>query len=759
MKQCLTIKSKLFLAIAAVLASSYIILFFSSLMSIQRFTNEEISKDLQASLKFAKSQLNSRPELVLEGLKLPTSSAHLQRLFVNADAGGLKEAADRWVKSLEFLEMLTVYDAGQNVIVRSSGKVSPDSFLRGQLLKNLFDRRQPIITTELVTHDQYCQEVKVEICQSLEDDSDVMLQLVLLPVVDQDGKVLGAVAAADEINRDPHLPYLQQNVFGKSVEMLITQKGERIATTMSSDNILPANLEEKVVSTLKAGFTFSGTTTLNGLNFEMIADPLHNHNGEFIGSIAVALGKNQFINIWHENLRNLLLCGTVSIILIFILAYFAARQFTLPMRRFIDAVKAIEAGDYSFRLPESGSLEFSTLAATFNRMTIGLSERDSVIGKQNSELLTLNSQLEAKVVERAEQLETEAVMQKTIVNSLIDGLIVADGQQRILQLNPAAENLLGEKAAGLVGKPLVRLCGLPGLRALEQLFMSGMLPQSIPEGKAAVEFEYERRRLRFSTTDLLDEKGAYKGLLLGIRDVTADGEVDRLKSDFIAKVSHELKTPLTSMKGSLQFVLKKGKWLTGVEREMLGVCLRNTERLITLIAGILELSKIEAGQIKFSMRPLQIGELTLYSLEENKGAALHKNISLVNDISLDLPKVYGDYDRLGQVISNLVSNAVKFSPADSIVTLSAEISAGFMAVSVGDGGKEIPEEDRETLFSKFQQIGRPEDGSHCGNGLGLAICKEIMVRHGGTIHHSPGAAGGNVFTFRVPLYGENNGKG
>jgi signal transduction histidine kinase len=213
------------------------------------------------------------------------------------------------------------------------------------------------------------------------------------------------------------------------------------------------------------------------------------------------------------------------------------------------------------------------------------------------------------------------------------------------------------------------------------------------------------------------------------------------------------------MKGSLEFILKKGKWLTGVEREMLDICFRNTERLIALVASILELSKIEAGQVNFLMRPLQIGEVTLYAMEDIKSAALLKNISLVNDIGVDLPKVYGDYDRLGQVLANLLSNAVKFSPTDSVVHLSAEVSSGYIAVSVADGGKVITEEDRETLFSKFQQVGRQEDGSPCGSGLGLAICKEIMERHGGTISHSPAASGGNVFTFKVPLYGEIHGKG
>jgi PAS domain S-box-containing protein len=754
MKNNLTIKSRLFLTVAFILAASYAILFFTSIFSIQRFTEEEIAKDLEHSLRFAKIEFNERPGLVLEALKLPLSAVNVQRLFVNSDVRGLQEAADRWANSLEF-EMLTFFDAGQNAVVRTNGKARPGSFLRGQLLDSLYDRRQPIITTELVTHDDYCQEVSAEVCQSLPEHKDVMVQLILLPVVDRGGRVVGGVVAGDDINKNPHLPYLQQKVFGKSVEMLITQKDERIASTMSGPDSFDTRLDEKVLRSLKAGFSFNGTTSLHGLEYEMIAEPLHNHQGEFIGSIAVALAKGQFSSIRHENFRNLLLCGGVSITLIFILAYFIAWQFSRPMRRFLDGVKSIEAGDYSIRLPESGSLEFRTLAETFNRMTEALSERDTIIVTQNNELLSLNSQLEARVSERADQLDAEEGMQQAIIKSLMDGLIVADSQQKIIQLNTAAEKLLGRKAAKMVGEPLDRLCELPGLRELDRLFAGGK-PLNV---EAVGVFGYERKRLRFAVTDIVDEKGSYRGLLLGIRDVTADEEVDRLKSHFIAKVSHELKTPLTSMKGSLQYVMKKGKWLTGIEREMLTVCLRNTERLISLIASILELSKIEAGQVIFSLRPLQIGEVALYALEESKGAALDKNISLVNDIGVDLPKVYGDYDRLGQVFANLLSNAVKFSPNDSVVNLSAEISDGFMAISVADGGMLIPEEDRETLFSKFQQIGRPEDGNASGSGLGLAICREIMERHGGSIYHSPAASGGNVFTFTVPLYGENNGKG
>lgn len=757
MKNGLTIKTRLFLTIAIILAVSYAVLFFSSVISIQRFTEEEITKDLEASLRFAKTQFNSRPELVLEALKLPVSATNIHGMFANTATAQLQDAARRWAKSLEFLEMLTLVDARQNVLVRINGHTGSGSFLRGPLLNSLFERRQPIITTELINHDQYCQEVSTEVCQTLPEQKDVMVQLILVPVLDRSGTVVGAVVAGDDVNKDPHLPYIQQKVFGKSVEMLITQQDERIASTMSAPDAFPMLLEEKVIRSLKAGFLFNGKTVLQGVEYEMLAEPLHNHKGDFIGAIAVALAKGQFSSIRHENFSNLLLCGIVSFTLIFVLAYGTAWQFAQPMRRFLAGVRAIEAGDYSFRLPESGSLEFRTLAETFNRMVGALSERDAIIGAQNSELLTLNSQLEARVTERAAELEAEVGRQKAIVTSLLDGLIVADSRQQIVQVNPAAENLLGQSANELVGAPLATLAELPGLRELDRLLAGSRVANGCSAAETVAVLGYERRRLRFAITDLLDGSGSPGGVLLGISAMTGDGEVDRLKSDFIAKVSHELKTPLTSMKGSLQFILKKGKWLTGVEREMLGVCLRNTERLIALVASILELSKIEAGQVNFSMRPLQIGEVVLYSLEEVKAPALQKNISLINDIGVDLPKVYGDYDRLGQVLSNLLANAVKFSPKDSVVSLAAEIDADAVLVSVADGGTVIPEEDRAALFSKFQQVGRPEEGNASGSGLGLAICKEIMERHGGTIAHAPAASGGNVFTIRVPLYGEING--
>jgi len=753
MKSNLTIKSRLFLVITVILASTYALLFFVSFITVKSSIEDQSAKDLEFSLKFAKNQFHARQELVLEALKFPAANPSVQKLFIPAEHENLKNFVKLWAKSLDFLEIVTILDARQHIIARRNGRSDPELFLKPELLHSFFERKEPVTATELVSHDEYCREVNNAVCQALPENGEVMVQLVFLPVIDSAGNVIGAIIAGDEVNRDPNLPFPQQKVLDSTVEMLVTQKGELIASTMTDVGGLKPALDARVLQALRNGYSFQGTSAFNGHQYEMLAEPINNHKGELIGSIAVALRVDRFAGLANENYRNLILCALSSSILILVLGFWVARQFTIPLRRVLDALQAIESGDYTIKIPESGSREHQALAQEFNRMTEVLSQRDSVFSAQNSELRALNKTLENRAQEQAAQQEAEIYGYKAIIKGLVDGLLVADDQEMIITINPAAEKMLGVKAAEFIGAHLAKLYTLQGLRELDGL-VKNCSEDEHSEKEFFVILKNNGKKLRFTATTLWKEKGDKKSFLLGVRDVTTDGEVDRLKSSFIAKVSHELKTPLTSMKGSLQFILKKGKWLTGVEREMLTVCCRNTERLISLVGGIIEISRIEAGQISFSMRPVQIGDVVLYSLEEVKGAALIRNISLVNDVPMDLPKVLGDYERLTQVLSNLLSNAVKFSPQNSVVTLSAVVDKSFLTVFVADDGKVIPEEERDALFSTFQQMGRPEEGEFCGSGLGLAISREIIERHGGSIFYLPGAAKGNVFAFSVPLNGE-----
>lgn len=748
----ITIKSRIFLIITAILASSYALLVFLTFKTLQSSIEDQAAKSLEYSLKFAKNQFSARQETVIEALKLPAANRSVQRLFLAADQNELKSFARLWAKSLDSLEILTVFDGQHNVIARKNGRSEPDFFLKTELLHSLFERKQPITSVELIPNAQYCREVDNEVCQALTGDKGVMVQLVAVPVIDEADNVIGAIIAGDEVNREPYLPFLQQKIYDANVETIISQQGELIASTMKDISGQKPELDPRVRQTLRNGYSFQGAAAFNGRQYEMRAEPINNYKGELIGSIAVAISLDRLTGADNDDYLHIILCGLFGGAVILILGYWIARQFTIPAGRFAAAMQALEDGDYSMSIEASGSREFAALAENFNRMANSLSQRVAALSSQNSELNERNELLENQLLGREAELQTAISGYQSIIGGLFDGLVVADDRETISEINPAAERLLGVKTNEAVGGPLAKLYALHGLGELAE-FVRNSSASGRSDNEAALVLKHNGRKLRFAVTAL---RGG-RGTLLGVRDVTAEGEVERLKSGFIAKVSHELKTPLTSMKGSLQFILKKGKWLTGVEREMLTVCCRNTERLISLVSGIIELSKIEAGQIAFSMKPVQMGEVVLYALEEVKSAALVKNISLVNDVPMDLPKVFGDYERLVQVLANLLSNAVKFSPQNSVVSLSATVDTDSLAIAVADDGTVIPEEERAKLFSTFQQMGRPEEGDFCGSGLGLAICREIIERHNGSIYYAPGAGKGNLFGFSVPFNGEING--
>jgi signal transduction histidine kinase len=269
------------------------------------------------------------------------------------------------------------------------------------------------------------------------------------------------------------------------------------------------------------------------------------------------------------------------------------------------------------------------------------------------------------------------------------------------------------------------------------------------------EVKVGKKKLRVSLSPFLDQSLDFAGVVMSIRDVTHEEEVDRMKTEFIATVSHELKTPLTSMKGSLQLILGKGEGLTETERELIRVCHRNTDRLIRLINDILDISKIEAGRVDLNLKPESISRLVAYSLEELATFARENGVTLESSMTSEGVPVLGDHDRLIQVLTNLLSNAVKFSPSGKTVTITAQRDGDFMQVSVIDEGKTIERADREMLFQKFPQLRGGQGKESGGTGLGLAICKEIVERHHGRISYQAGKTGGNIFSFTVPVCGEN----
>jgi CheY-like chemotaxis protein len=246
-----------------------------------------------------------------------------------------------------------------------------------------------------------------------------------------------------------------------------------------------------------------------------------------------------------------------------------------------------------------------------------------------------------------------------------------------------------------------------------------------------------------------DGVGAPVGRSFVFQDLSQERELTTLKSDFLSTVTHELRTPLTSVKGSLQLVLGKCAALAPVERELLGISLKNADRLIRLINDLLDISRLELGNLDLTFAPIATGSMVHEAVAGLRAYAGGRDVVIGCDVEGDLPPVRGDRDRLLQVLTNLISNAVKFSSAGGRVVVQASRAGDAIAIAVRDWGPGIAESDRSRLFRRFQRL-HPERTSEPGTGLGLAISKAIVDRHGGRIVVESREHEGSTFTVIVP---------
>lgn len=229
-------------------------------------------------------------------------------------------------------------------------------------------------------------------------------------------------------------------------------------------------------------------------------------------------------------------------------------------------------------------------------------------------------------------------------------------------------------------------------------------------------------------------------------------EVDRLKRDFVSNVSHEIKTPLVAMEETTRLLLEEVPGpLTDGQRRMLELSLDGQRRLAGMISDLLELSRADAGVMDYHFAPARLEAVVAAAVEAFAPPAADAGVELRLDTAADLPTVVCDRDRITQVIHNLLTNAIRFSPRDGAIDLlvAAGEDGETVAVTVADQGPGVPEPEREAVFDRFRQVGGRRGSANVG--LGLAICQEIVAAHGGAIAVTGGAGGGARFRFELPL--------
>jgi signal transduction histidine kinase len=235
-----------------------------------------------------------------------------------------------------------------------------------------------------------------------------------------------------------------------------------------------------------------------------------------------------------------------------------------------------------------------------------------------------------------------------------------------------------------------------------------------------------------------------------LRDVSQQREIDRMKSDFISSVSHELRTPLTSIKAYAETMLDDPNMEQKTRQEFLQIVNEESDRLTNLINGILDISKIEAGTIEIIRKPVNVSSLAKRAAESLEYVAGKKKIRLQTDIAQHLPELLGDENKIFSMITNLINNAIKFTPENGNVSVSAQLVNNELVVKVSDTGMGIPKNDMTKIFGRFYRVNRPGKQIQ-GTGLGLAIVKEIVMKHDGRIDVESEIEKGSTFTVYLPV--------
>jgi PAS domain S-box-containing protein len=430
------------------------------------------------------------------------------------------------------------------------------------------------------------------------------------------------------------------------------------------------------------------------------------------------------------------------------------------MREVVSGVAARERallGERTARAARLQRLTYAALAGGGGLAIVLAVALATLVARRTRVLRDVNAALEAEVAERklAQRLSERLFRQnELILQSVSEGIYGVDAAGYTTFLNPSAAAMLGMGAADLVGRPLETGLGTqpgpdgaPGPAPVRDTLRTGA-----PARAAAM---LRRADGTWFPAELASapvvEDGRIVGAVATFRDETERREVERMKDEFISIVSHELRTPLTSIRGSLG-LLAGGKAGAIPERaqRLLDIAVQNTDRLIRLINDILDIERMESGKATLELRTLQVAQLLDGTTAVMESMAERAGVRLRVEAEPGL-SVRGDPDRLTQVLTNLVSNAVKFSPEGAEVTLTARRAGQEVHVAVTDRGRGVPADKLESIFERFQQVDSSDSRQKGGTGLGLAICRSIVTQHGGRIWAESAPGEGSAFRFTLPV--------
>lgn len=440
--------------------------------------------------------------------------------------------------------------------------------------------------------------------------------------------------------------------------------------------------------------------------------------------------KNSAQKIAQKATISTAIVSTIALLLGILIVTILSNRIVNPIKKLIDKIKEISDGHYNQQIEIEGQDEISQLALEFNTMAKRLVDYDK---------LNISRLLE-------EKNKSEA-----IVSSIGDGIIVVDQDNRITLVNQKAEMIFGIHEKDVLKRHLLEAVNNETLFSLfKKMNDAPYERQRKKNAEIAVETQKDLSYYNVNVRPVQTSENRHFGVVALIQDITKIKEVDRLKSDFISTVSHEFRTPLTSITMGVGLLLEQiPGTLTAKQKELVEAIKEDSERLNKLVGELLDLSKLESGKMQMDFQSHQLKETINYSMEVFKIQFEEINADLVSNLPKKMKLSKMDLNKIAWVLTNLIGNALRYLPKDGTgkVEVGAKELYGKTLVWVKDNGAGINDSIKAHIFDKFIQ-GKEKAG---GAGLGLAICQEIIKAHGGDIWVESEVDKGTTFFFTVPM--------
>lgn len=407
--------------------------------------------------------------------------------------------------------------------------------------------------------------------------------------------------------------------------------------------------------------------------------------------------------------------GLISSVL---LSFLLSKTMITPIERLTDGAKRVAAGDFSHKIGVGSKDEIGVLTANFNSMA---------------------RQLQATIREA----ENERNKLDTLFLHMTDGVVAFSREGNVVQKNPAAEDMLGRSIR--VDSTYTELFkDVAPLEQILELQQPGYLGAERTVGDRSLELLLAP----------FDQESAEGGVMVVIHDVTDRRRTEELRREFVANVSHELRTPLTNIRSYAETLADgAGEIPPAMEKNFLGVILNESDRMTHIVQDLLTLSRFDSGKSELRLAPFPFDQAVrdIYSAVLMEAQRRGHRLSL--DLEPTLPQMVGDRERILQVMMNVVSNAIKYTPDGGQIRISAGRSGEQVWMEVSDNGIGIPPEDRPRIFERFYRVDKARSRESGGTGLGLSIAREIVERHEGTIFLVDRPGPGTTIRIELPIGG------